>query len=445
MDRTNSMTEGNSMKQIVLFFFPIVVGNLFQQIYNLVDSMIVGKGIGDKALAAVGATGTLHFLVFGFVIGLTRGYGILFSQSFGKKDTDQLNRYITAAKKLSVIFSFLFTFICVISLRKVLTLMNTPADIINDSFSYFVIIAAGIIVTVFSNLEIVILQSLGNSRTPLLAMILSAVSNIILDLIFVMICKMGVSGAAIATVIAQLLSFIFCFHQRKSIDFLNTGAMLHPGEEKRIYWDLLRMGLPVAFMNSITALGAMALQFFVNLMGSAYVAAYAACMKYAALFEQFGVSAGLTMLTFVGQNKGAGQYERISKGVQQGLLLSVLINIPIAFVQIVFPGALAKIMLNDPVIIEYCESFLPILGICIFPLGWLFIYRFSVQGLGNTIVPMISGFLEVAMRLIFGSWLGRRSFQGIAVSEVSAWIGAWLMIMTTYYIMMHRHKDDNRK
>lgn len=445
MDRTNSMTEGNSMKQIVLFFFPIVVGNLFQQIYNLVDSMIVGKGIGDKALAAVGATGTLHFLVFGFVIGLTRGYGILFSQSFGKKDTDQLNRYITAAKKLSVIFSFLFTFICVFSLRNVLTLMNTPADIINDSFSYFVIIAAGIIVTVFSNLEIVILQSLGNSRTPLLAMILSAVSNIILDLIFVMICKMGVSGAAIATVIAQMLSFIFCFHQRKSIDFLNIGTMLHLGEEKRTYWDLLRMGLPVAFMNSITALGAMALQFFVNLMGSAYVAAYAACMKYAALFEQFGVSAGLTMLTFVGQNKGAGRYDRISKGVQQGLLLSVLINIPIAFVQIVFPGALAKIMLNDPVIIEYCESFLPILGICIFPLGWLFIYRFSVQGLGNTIVPMISGFLEVALRLIFGSWLGRRSFQGIAVSEVSAWIGAWLMIMTTYYLMMHRRKDVDRK
>ena len=200
------------------------------------------------------------------------------------------------------------------------------------------------------------------------------------------------------------------------------------------------MGLPVAFMNSITALGAMALQVFVNRMGSAYVAAYAACMKYAALFEQFGVSAGLTMLTFVGQNKGAGRYDRISKGVWQGLLLSVLINIPVAFVQIAFPGALAGIMLNDPVIIGYCESFLPILGICIFPLGWLFIYRFSVQGLGNTIVPMISGFLEVALRLIFGSWLGKRSFQGIAVSEVSAWIGAWVMIMMTYYIMMHRQK-----
>ncbi len=204
------MTSGNSMKQIVLFFLPLLFGNLFQQVYSLVDSIIVGKGIGDKALAAVGASGTLNFLILGFVVGLTRGFGISFSQSFGKGDSKLLRGYILAAQYISTTMSILFTALCLLALKGMLTFLETPSDIFKDAYDYFAIILAGIIVTVLNNLAITVLQSLGDSRTPLTAMIISSITNIILDVLLVMGMHFGVRGAAIATVIAQAVSYIYC-------------------------------------------------------------------------------------------------------------------------------------------------------------------------------------------------------------------------------------------
>ncbi len=439
---TRNMTSGNSLKQITMFFLPLLFGNLFQQIYSLVDSMIVGKGIGAKALAAVGATGTLNFLVLGFVVGLTRGFGILFSQSFGKGDTGLLRRYVFNSQILCMAVSVFFTVLCIALLDKMLRFMSTPEDIFNDAYSYFFVILAGIIVTVMNNLAITILQSLGDSKTPLIAMIVSSVVNIILDVLFVFGLRFGVIGAAAATVIAQVVSFFYCRIKAQKISFLSHDINVDAhGDgkleiDKKLILELLKMGLPVGFMNSVTAAGAMLLQYFVNLMGSAYVAAYSVCMKFAALFEQFGISVGLAILTFVGQNKGAGQYDRIRKGVREGLLLSTIANIPFALIQIFIPGILAGVMVDDARIIGYCSDFMPVMGICIFGLGWLFIYRYAVQGLGNTFIPMLSGFLEVIMRLIFGFALGRASFTGIAISEVSAWLGAYVMLMITYYVLI---------
>ncbi|WP_026528546.1 MATE family efflux transporter [Butyrivibrio sp. VCD2006] len=436
--KTNNMTEGNSLKQIVLFFLPLLMGNLFQQVYSLVDSIIVGKGIGDKALAAVGASGTLNFLILGFVVGLTRGFGINFSQSFGKGDSKLLRSYILAAQYISLAISVLFTLLCLLALREMLTFLQTPSDIYSDAYAYFAVILAGITITVLNNLTITILQSLGDSKTPLTAMVISSIINIILDLLFVMGLHLGVIGAAIATVIAQAVSYIYCRFILSRIPDLSDEKserikrFVMP--ELTLCVDLLKMGLPVAFMNSVTAAGGMILQYFVNLMGSAYVAAYSVCMKFAGLFEQFGISVGLAILTFVGQNKGAGKYDRIRKGVRQGLVLSVIVNIPLALIQIVFPEKISGLMLSDPDTIGYCAQFMPILGISLFALGWLFVFRYAVQGLGNTIVPMFSGFLEVALRLVFGFTLGKMSFTGIAISEVSAWIGAAIMLALTYLL-----------
>ena len=442
--KVNNMTSGNSMKQIVLFFIPLLWGNLFQQVYNLVDSIIVGKGISDQALAAVGATGTLHFFIFGFVIGLTRGYGILFSQSFGKNDIGLLNAYIKAAKKLCITIGAIATVVCALSLKKILLFMNTPSDIYTDAYSYFIVILLGILVTVMNNLEITVLQSLGDSKTPLYAMICSSLSNIVLDIIFIMGFRIGVAGAAIATVIAQLISYLICLRKIRNLDILKHGKnevksdMANIPAESVLIADLFKIGIPVALMNSITAVGGMILQYFVNVMGSAYVAAYSACMKFAGLFEQFGISVGLSMMTFVGQNKGAGKYDRIRRGVRQGLLLSVIINIPLVLLMGFAPRLLSGLLLSDPVTIDYCAEFLPILGICFIPLGWLFVYRNSVQGLGNTFIPMLSGILEVALRLSFGFAVGRFSFRGIAISEVSAWVGAFIMLMITYYACQNK-------
>ena len=400
---TQNMTSGNSMKQIILFFWPLLWGNLFQQLYSLVDSIIVGKGISDQALAAVGATGTLNFLILGFVVGMTRGFGITFAQSFGKNDMAMLNAYIRAAKKLSITFGIAFTVVCVSLLNKMLTFLNTPEDIFDDSYRYFAVILLGIVVTVMNNLEITILQSMGDSRTPLTAMICSSLVNIMLDIIFIMAFGTGVVGAAVATVVSQFVSYLLCLKKLRTIDFMSLGKDTSEiADEKNILVELMKIGLPVALMNSVTAAGAMVLQYFVNLMGSAYVAAYSACMKFASLFEQFGMSVGLSMMTFVGQNKGAGKYDRIRTGVRQGLMLSTLVNVPISLLMIFVPGSLARMLLTDNMIIGYCTDFMPIMGISFFALGWLFVYRYSVQGLGNTFIPMLSGGLEVIMRLIFG-------------------------------------------
>ncbi|MCR5271545.1 MAG: MATE family efflux transporter [Lachnospiraceae bacterium] len=444
----NNMTSGNSMRQIVVFFLPLLWGNLFQQVYSLVDSIIVGKGISDQALAAVGASGTLNFLILGFVVGMTRGFGVLFSQFFGKDDVYSLREHIANAKKLCIVISLIMTAVCVIMLKSMLLFMRTPEDIFSDAYTYFVIILLGIIITVMNNLEITILQSLGDSKTPLTAMIYSSAANIFLDVVLVMGVKTGVAGAAIATVIAQLISYFYCVSKIKKLDIFADTISEEDNTKKHTFdkditVSLLKIGLPVAFMNSITATGGMLLQYFVNMMGSGYVAAYSACMKFASLFEQFGISVGLSMMTFVGQNKGAEKYDRIRKGVKQGLLLSVIINTPLVLLQVFCPYLLAKMLLNDPEIIGYCAEFMPILGICLYALGGLFIYRYSVQGLGNTFIPMLSGILEIAMRLSFCMLIGRYSFRGIAVSEVSAWIGAFIMLMITYYVLINRKKRMN--
>lgn len=436
------MTSGNSMRQIVLFFLPLLFGNLFQQVYSLVDSIIVGKGIGDNALAAVGASGTLNFLILGFVVGLTRGFGISFSQSFGKGDHKLLREYILAAQFISSAMSIVFTILCLMALKSMLIFLKTPSDIFDDAYSYFSVILMGIIVTVLNNLAITILQSLGDSKTPLTAMIISSITNILLDILLVIGFHFGVVGAAIATVIAQAVSYIYCRIGLSKVPVLTDEDKAGKGffvlPQSGLCVELLKIGLPVAFMNSVTAAGGMILQYFVNIMGSAYVAAYSVCMKFAGLFEQFGISVGLAILTFVGQNKGAGKYDRIRKGVWQGLFLSIIVNIPLALIQIIIPGLISRLMLSDPVTIGYCSEFMPILGISLFALGWLFVFRYAVQGLGNTVVPMFSGFLEVALRLGFGFTLGRMSFRGIAVSEVSAWIGAFIMLAVTYFVLMRK-------
>ncbi len=442
--RTQNMTSGNSMKQIVLFFLPLLFGNLFQQVYSLVDSIIVGKGIGDKALAAVGATGTLHFFIFGFVIGLTRGFGIHFSQSFGKGDSKLFRDYVSAAQYISIIISLFATIICMVFLKPMLAFLSTPDDIFHDSYSYFMVILAGIVITVMNNLAITVLQSLGDSQTTLTAMIISSITNIVLDMFFVMVVKTGVVGAAVATVIAQVVSLIFCRFRIRQVPFLSEKSSHKKFSlsvpKKELFPELLKMGLPVAFMNSVTAAGAMILQYFVNVMGSTYVAAYSACMKFASLFEQFGVSAGLAILTFVGQNKGANEYHRIRVGVWQGIALSTIVNIPLVLIQLLIPGVISRLMLSAPETIDLCKDFMPILGAGFFALGWLFVFRYAVQGLGNTVIPMFSGFLEVLMRLIFGFTLGRISFVGIAISEIAAWIGAFLMLTITYFVLVRKQQ-----
>ena len=435
---TKGMTEGNCMKLLVQFFLPILAGNFFQQFYNFVDSVIVGKGIGDAALAAVGNTGSVHFFILGFMIGLTGGLGIYISQSFGAQDYGKMRQETAMSVLICLGIGVLVTILSLLTMRPIFTFLNTPQDMMQDTISYFRIILIGSTVTVCNNFAMTLLRCVGNSRVPLIAMILSSIINVILDVLFVFPGEMGVSGAALATVLAQVFSLLYCYLYIRKIKELQFTASDWKIRTNIVKYLMLK-GMPVAVMNSVTAFGGMILQYFVNAMGTLYVAAYAACMKLCSLFEQAGGAVGLAVLTFTGQNYGANKINRIRRGVWDGILLSTLINIPICLVQLIIPETLTRLMLNDPIVISYTREFLFITGIAIFPLGWLFVTRNACQGLGKTFVPMLSGVLEVVMRVVTGFLLvARMGFQRVAIAEVSAWCGAAVMLCVTYVIYVTR-------
>ena len=429
---TKGMTEGNSMKQIIQFFLPILGGNFFQQFYNFVDSVVVGKGIGDKALAAVGNTGSVYFFILGFMVGLTGGLGIYISQSFGAQEYEKMRKETAMSVWICVGMGVAITILSLMAMQPLFTFLQTPQEMMQDTLNYFRVILIGSTITVCNNFAMTLLRSVGNSRVPLMAMIISSVANIVLDILFVFPWEMGVFGAALATILAQVLSLLYCLLYIRSIKELRLSRRDWRWNFPIVKYLILK-GLPVAIMNSVTAFGAMILQYFVNAMGTAYVAAYAACMKLCSLFEQAGGAVGLAILTFTGQNYGACKIERISKGVRDGILLSILINIPISLVQLLFPEILTSLMLNDPIIISYTREFLLITGFGIFPLGWLFVTRNACQGMGKTFVPMLSGIVEVIMRVVNGILMVPKwGFTGVAFAEVSAWGAAAIMLIITY-------------
>lgn len=435
---TNDMTQGNCMRLLVQFFLPILAGNLFQQLYSFADSMVVGKGIGDTALAAVGNTSSVHFLIIGFAIGLTGGLGICISQSFGSGNYEKLRKELAMSVWICLAIGIVITVVSLAFMRQLFTFLHTPEDLMTETLQYFGTILAGTTITIFNNFAMTLLRSVGNSRVPLVAMIISAIANVLMDLLFVFPLHMGVFGAALATVLAQVLSALYCCY------YIGREKNLIP---KKTDWKpqsviikrLTLKGLPVAVMNSVTAVGGMVLQTFVNNMGTSYVAAYAACTKILSLFEQPANTVGLALLTFVGQNYGAGKKERIRTGIREGIILTILINIPLALMLLCIPEFLTSFMLNDTSIISYTRDFLAVTGICLFPLGWLFVFRNGCQGMGHTFVPMLSGVLEVSLRVVMVKLLTPYlAFRGVALAEVSAWIGAWIMLMITYWIYQER-------
>ena len=387
---TNDMTQGNSMKLIFQFFLPILIGNLFQQLYSFVDSMVVGKGIGDVALAAVGNTSSVHFLILGFAMGLTGGLGICISHSFGANDIEKLRKEIAMSVYICLAIGIVITVGSLFWMRRLFVFLQTPEDMMTDTLVYFGTILAGSTVTIFNNFAMTLLRSVGNSKVPLASMIVSSVVNIVLDLLFVFPFGMGVFGAALATVLAQVVSALYC------LVYIRRAAELLPRKtdwraDGVLLGALVGKGLPVAVMNSVTAVGGMVLQVFVNQMGTACV------------------------------------------------VLSVLVNLPFAALEIFCPKLLASLMLNDATVISYTCIFLPVTGVALFALGWLFVFRNACQGMGKTVLPMVSGIVEVAMRVMVVLLLAPRlAFRGVAFAEISAWVGAGVMLMITYFFYQRR-------
>lgn len=445
MAKTNDMTTGSVPKMIFSFFIPMLMTNLLQQIYNFSDTAIVGKGLGDNALAAVGNMSSLTFLIIGFSMGMANGFAVIIAQNYGAKDIKALKSSFAASIKLALVISAFLTFISLFFLRRVMVLMQTSDVIIEDSLRYGYIIFGGLTATIAYNMSACILRAMGDSRTPFTAIIVSSIINIILDCVCIFGLHTGVEGAAAATIFATLFSAGVCFRRISKIGELSLkGHNVKP--DRSMYLLLLKNGLPMALMNSITAVGCIVVQYFVNGLGVVYTSAYSACSRYLNMFMLPGVTAGYTMSAFAGQNFGARKYDRIREGMKVCVLIALTAYVVLGSVMILLPRQLASVMLNGEETISLAAMFLPVCGVMIFAVDLLFVFRNCVQGMGFPMVPMISGILEMVLRIsVIVLLIGGLGFRATALAEVSAWTGALLMNMTAYFVYIRKFTPSKKR
>lgn len=436
---TKDMTTGNPVKLILLFSIPLFIGNVFQQFYSMVDTIIVGRFVGVDALAAVGSTGSMSFLINGFVIGLTSGFAVLVSQKFGAKDEDGLRKAAASAIILSIIAAIIVTIVSVVFAKPLLHIMNTPDNIINDANAYISVIYGGTIATVAYNMLASLLRALGDSKTPLYFLIIASILNVILDVIFIVNFNMGVSGAAYATIISQGVSSILCliytYKKHKILRLKKEDFKV----KKRVYIKHLKIGVPMALQFSITALGIMTVQGALNVFGSTVIASYTAASKVLQIVMQPAITFGVTMATYCGQNLGAKNYARIKEGVKKCTQISIGTSI-IAGLILVFGGKyFVGLFISNPdaSILAYAQECLNYSAAFFIPLGLIFIYRNALQGMGESFVPMMAGAYELIARAVVAFTLPKfMGYTGICLADPIAWLAASIPLGIYYYKKM---------
>ncbi|WP_053984531.1 MATE family efflux transporter [Niameybacter massiliensis] len=445
---TNDMTQGKPFKLFIWFSIPLLIGNVFQQLYSMVDTIIVGKFLGEEALAAVGSTGSMFFLVNGFLLGLTSGFSVMVAQRFGAKDEDSVKKAIASNITLTVILTIVVTIVMLALKTPLLKLMNTPENVFGYADTYITIIYAGIFTQSFYNMSAGILRALGDSKTPLYFLILASVVNIVLDLVFIVNFDMGVAGAAHATNIAQGLAAILClvysykkFHLLK----LKKEDFKVPASYYRTHFCI---GLPMALQFSITAIGIMTLQSAINIFGSSVMAAYIAASKVIQLVMQPLVTYGVSTATFVGQNLGAGLYHRIREGVKTITFISIITSILSSSVLLLFGKSLIGLFLENPSqeVIGYASQVLNYAAAFFIPLGLIFVYRNALQGMGESFIPMMAGVFELVARAVVAYTLPAViGFVGICLADPAAWIAAAVPLVIVYFMKMRKIEQEMDK
>lgn len=438
---TKNLTEGSPAKLILFFAVPLLLGNLFQQLYNMADTFIVGRTVGVNALAAVGSTGSLMFLILGFAVGFTAGLAIITAQCFGAQDEQGVKSSYAASILLSLVITILLTLISMLTARSILTAMHTPPEIIEDAYSYIIVIYGGIAAAMFFNLFSNVIRALGDSRTPLIFLAIACGLNIILDLTLIIVFKMGVAGAAWATIISQMVSAILCYcYIQVKLPILKLKRSDWK-ISKFILWKHIRVALPMGFQASIIAIGAIVLQFALNNLGAEAVAAYTAAQKIDGIAILPMMSFGITMSTYVAQNYGANNILRIRQGVRQCCIMSIAFSIAIAIINIVAGRSLTALFVGTTQheVISQAHAYLVINGVPYFILALLFIFRYTLQGLGQSFVPTVAGFMELFMRIFAAIILSKHlGFVGASMANPLAWIGACVPLGIAYFITMKR-------
>lgn len=442
-NRVKDMTNGNPTKIIVSFALPLILGNAFQQLYTMVDTMVVGQGVGVEALAALGATDWVNWMMLGIVMGFTQGFSILIAQVYGANNYEKLKKVIAMSYTLGAIIAIVLTVIALLASKPILLLLNTPSNIINQSLTYLYIVFSGIVIITIYNTFSSILRALGDSKTPLYAMIMAACINIVLDILFVIVFKMGVAGAAIATLIAQASSSIFCFVVIRKISIIKVTKDDFK-IDLSIFKRLLHLGSFTCFQNIVICVGGMVVQSVINGFGFIYVAGFTATNKLYGLLEIAATSLGYSVATFTGQNLGAQKYDRIKIGVKKALF--VALGFAFLLMALLYPfgrTVLSLFVSGDTStvtqVLDVAYTYLSVMLSLLWVLYILHIFRSSLQGMGDTTTPLLSGIAELIMRvgvaLILPTLIGSR---GIYFAEVTAWIGAAVILISVFYFKIKR-------
>lgn len=435
------MTVGSPAKIIFSFTLPLFIGNVFQQFYNMVDAIIVGQFVGTSALAAVGSTGTIMFLITGIAFGMTNGFTLITAQRFGAGDIPSMRRTAVSATLLTALVSVVLTLVSMLGMRSLLTVMKTPADIFADAYAYIMIICGGLVAQMLYNLLSCLLRALGNSKIPLYFLILAAMLNIVLDLVLIIVFHLGAAGAALATVISQGVSGLLCL-----VYIAKKVPILHPQKEdlrpdRHLMTNQLRVGIPMALQYSITAIGTMMLQTSLNILGSALVAAYTAANKVEQLLTQAYVALGTAMANYSAQNMGAGDVPRIRQGFRAATIIGCIYSVIVAVFAMTAGKYMTYLFISEGVaeLIDSVDLYLKCIALFFIPLTIVNVYRNGIQGLGYGVMPMMAGIAELigrgAVAIIAAHSM---SFFGICMAEPAAWTLAGALLLGMYfYIMKH--------
>ena len=442
---TRDLTAGSPMKLILGFAVPTFFGLLFQQLYNMVDAMIVGRLLGARALAAVGATGSINFLIIGFCTGVCSGFAIPVARQMGAGEHGTMRRYVANAGYLSVAFALVMTVATGLLCGGILTLMDTPADIYRDSYRYIFIIFMGIPATYLYNLLAGIIRSLGDSRTPVYFLALSSGLNIVLDIALILWSGLGVAGAAVATVLSQAVSGLAClYHVYRKFPILHISRR-ERRPDGRLCRDLCAMGVPMGLQYSVTAVGSIILQSAVNGLGSLYVAATAAGVKITTLLACPFDALGAAMATYCGQNVGAAKLDRLGQGIRASSLLGLGYSVAAFAAMMAFAPDCALWFIDASteadtgLLVSLVSTYSRAAAAFFFPLALVNVLRFAIQGMGYSVFAILAGVLEMVARTVIGFFfVPALGYGAVCASSPAAWIGADLFLLPACILCIRR-------
>lgn len=430
------LIHGSIFKSLIIFAIPLLISNIFQQLYNTVDTMIVGNFLGDVSLAAIGSCTSIYDLLVGFALGIGNGLAIVTARSFGSNDEKLLKKSVASSIIIGIAVSLTLTIIGTIFLKPLLNLLNTPVEIIDEAYSYIFFIVLFIIVMFAYNLCAGLMRAIGNSFMPLIFLVVSSLLNIALDLLFITQLNMGVMGAAIATVISQGISVILCI-----IYILKKAQLLLPEKQhfqvdKELYKELLGQGFSMGFMSSIVSAGSVILQYGINNLGYLIIAGHTAARKLYMFFNMPFTAMALAISTFVSQNKGANQKQRIKQALRYAYIYDVITAALVTIIILLFGASLVKLISgsSEQVVLHNGTLYLTIVGPFYAVLGVLMQTRFALQGIGQKLLPLISSIIEFFGKIIFVVFLiPRFQYMAVIFCEPVIWCVMCLQLVYSFY------------